>query len=85
MLGSGQHGGGGGGDSIAWIVSIDELREEGEELGDLVLRKSKAAEPGVDQAFREEVGRVVWPLERWLSMPLVSRRGSLRFVIVVLS
>lgn len=64
MLGGGQHGGGGGGDSVAWMVSIDGLREGEEELGDLVLRKSKAAEPGVDQAFREEVERVVWPLER---------------------
>ena len=51
MLGGGQHGGGWGGDSVAWMVSIGVLSEGGEGLGDLVLRKSKAAEPGVDQAL----------------------------------
>ena len=68
MLGGGQHGGGGSGDSVAWMVSIYGLTEG----GDLVLRKSKAAEPGVDQAFGEEVEGVVWPFGRWSSMPLVS-------------
>ena len=82
-MGCGQHGGGGGGDGVAWVVSIDGLREGGEIWG-FILRKSKAAEPGVDQAFGEEVEGVMSPLERWPLMPLVSRRGSLRSVIVVL-
>ncbi len=64
---------------------MNELEEGGREgIRGVVLRKSKAAEPGVDQAFGEEVEEVVWPLERWPLMPLVSRRGSLRSVIVVL-
>ena len=51
MLGGGQHGGGWGGDSVAWMVSIGVLGEGGDELGAPILRKSKAAEPGVDQAL----------------------------------
>ena len=51
MLCGGKHGGGGSGDSVTWMVSIGVLGEGGDELGDLILRKSKAAEPGVDQAL----------------------------------
>ena len=44
-----------------------------ERYSGVVLRKSKAAEPGVDQASGEERAGVVWSLEKWPLMPLVLR------------